>query len=120
MTDELREAYYQTFRTTDARCKVEYESLENILDAAGFTDEFCEKFMADVKVWSDKIQSKIDAAKKLCEGKSEEEQAAIMQPLVDEVQSTRPKIPDNMVIVFQTNFLNEIKSDADLLLLNTL
>ena len=120
MTDELREAYYQTFRTTDARCMVDYDTLEANMEAAGVDDEFCNNFINSVTEWGDKMQAKVDAAKKLCQGKSEEETAAIMQPLVDEMQATMPQLPADKMTVFQTNFLNSIKAEADLILLNTL
>ena len=48
MDAELKERYYQVFRTTNALTKVEYTDVESIMDKIGLDDKTCDEFVKKV------------------------------------------------------------------------
>ena len=120
MTEQLREAFYQTFRTTDARTKVSYDDMLLMLDQSGITDEMATDFLSKFDEWAKETQAKTAAKMKELDGKSEEEKMLAFVTFQEELMKTRPALPAQNVEVFQRSFLETVKSAADLQLLNTL
>lgn len=98
MDNTLRERYYQVFRTTNALVKLEYSDLMSIMDKAGLDDKFCEEFMAKHEAWAKDVQAES----------------------AEQIEKTRPTVPEQNVDIFQRGLLEAIKTEADLQLLNTL
>ena len=141
MTDELRTAYVETFRLTDARSVVKYDDMLTMLDEAGFTEEFCEQKIKDCEDYKAMAEEEIKKyyanpihtePKLACQTYMQIVTAGqdVISKVDDLIESLKtpeqklkdaaPKIPEGMVNVFQTKFIENVKADADLLLLNTL
>lgn len=109
MTDTLHQSYLETFRTTDARSVVKYDDLMNMLEDAGFTEEYCEAEMKRAREFQDK------AFKKLAEA-----QNAGQQPDLEEIFKDAPTPDEQKVEIFETLFIQQVKDDMSLILLTTL
>lgn len=113
MDAELKERYYQVFRTTNALTKVEYADVESIMDKIGLDDKTCDEFVKKVDAWAEQYSKQIE------QQQGDQLQLALLQ-LQEDAEKTRPHLPKETQDVFQRNMLETIKNAADLQLLNTL
>jgi len=117
MDAELKERYYQVFRTTNALTKVEYADVQAIMDKIGLDDKTCDEFIKKVEAWGEQYSQKIEQQQKRLQG--EQLQLALLH-LQEDAMKTRPHLPKETEDVFQRNMLETIMNAADLQLLNTL
>ena len=114
MDTELKERYYQVFRTTNALTKVEYTDVEAIMDKIGLDDKTCDEFVKKVDAWAEQCSKQIEQQQKQLQGDQ------LQQALLQLQEETRPHLPKETEDVFQHNMLETIMNAADLQLLNTL
>lgn len=117
MDAELKERYYQVFRTTNALTKVEYADVEAIMDKIGLDDKTCDEFIKKIDAWTEQYAQKFKQQQKQLQG--DQLQQALLQ-LQEYAEKTRPRLPKETEDVFQRNMLEAIMNAADLQLLNTL
>lgn len=117
MDAELKERYYQVFRTTNALTKVEYADVVSIMDKIGLDDKTCDEFVKKVDAWAEQYSKQIEQQQKQLQG--DQLQLALLQ-LQEDAEKTRPHLPKETKDVFQRNMLETIMNAADLQLLNTL
>ena len=117
MDAELKERYYQVFRTTNALTKVEYADVEAIMDKIGLDDKTCDEFIKKIDAWTEQYAQKFKQQQKQLQG--DQLQQALLQ-LQEYAEKTRPQLPKETEDVFQRNMLETIMNAADLQLLNTL
>lgn len=116
MDAELKERYYQVFRTTNALTKVEYADVESIMEKIGLDDNACNEFAEQVEAYAEQCTQKLEQIKHL---QGDQLHAALLQ-LQEEDEKIRPQLPKETIDVFQRNMLEVITNAADLQLLNTL
>lgn len=114
MDAELKERYYQVFRTTNALTKVEYADVEAIMDKIGLDDKTCDEFVKKVDAWAEQCSKQFEQQQKQLQGDQ------LQQALLQLQEETRPQLPKETEDVFQRNMLETIMNAADLQLLNTL
>lgn len=114
MDAELKERYYQVFRTTNALTKVEYADVEAIIDKIGLDDKTRDEFVKKVDAWTEQCSKQIEQQQKRLQGDQ------LQQALLQLQEETRPRLPKETEDVFQRNMLETIMNAADLQLLNTL
>lgn len=117
MDAELKERYYQVFRTTNALTKVEYADVQAIMDKIGLDDKTCDEFVKKVEAWAEQYSKQIEQQQKRLQG--DQLHLALLQ-LQEDAEKTRPHLPKETEDVFQCNMLETIMNAADLQLLNTL
>lgn len=117
MDAELKERYYQVFRTTNALTKVEYADVVSIMDKIGLDDKTCDEFIKKIDAWTEQYAQKFKQQQKQLQG--DQLQLALLQ-LQEDAEKTRPHLPKETEDVFQRNMLETIMNTADLQLLNTL
>lgn len=117
MNTELKERYYQVFRTTNALTKVEYADVVSIMEKIGLDDKACDEFVKKVDAWAAQYSQKIEQQQKRLQG--EQLQLALLQ-LQKEAEKSKPHLPKETEDVFQRNMLETIMNAADLQLLNIL
>lgn len=117
MDAELKERYYQVFRTTNALTKVEYADVVSIMDKIGLDDKTCDEFIKKIDAWTEQYAQKFKQQQKQLQG--DQLQQALLQ-LQEYAEKTRPRLPKETEDVFQRNMLEAIMNAADLQLLNTL
>ena len=117
MDAELKERYYQVFRTTNALTKVEYADVVSIMDKIGLDDKTCDEFIKKIDAWTEQYAQKFKQQQKQLQG--DQLQQALLQ-LQEYAEKTRPRLPKETEDVFQRNMLETIMNAADLQLLNTL
>ena len=117
MDAELKERYYQVFRTTNALTKVEYADVVSIMDKIGLDDKTCDEFIKKIDAWTEQYAQKFKQQQKQLQG--DQLQQALLQ-LQEYAEKTRPHLPKETEDVFQRNMLEAIMNAADLQLLNTL
>lgn len=109
MEKPLKQEYKNTFRMTDARSVVKYDTLLKLLDNAGFTDDVCKTEMDKVKAFTAAAMTKIKDMKNRNE-----------KPDVEAILSQAPQPDADKVTVFQTTFLQEVKDELSMILLTTM
>ena len=117
MDAELKERYYQVFRTTNALTKVEYADVVSIMDKIGLDDKTCDEFIKKVDAWAEQYSKQIEQQQKQLQG---DQLQLAFQHLLEVAEKTRPHLPKETKDVFQRNMLETIMNAADLQLLNTL
>ena len=117
MDAELKERYYQVFRTTNALTKVEYADVVSIMDKIGLDDKTCDEFIKKIDAWTEQYAQKFKQQQKQLQG--DQLQQALLQ-LQEDAKTARPRLPKETEDVFQRNMLEAIMNAADLQLLNTL
>lgn len=117
MDANLKERYYQVFRTTNALTKVEYADVQSIMEKIGLDDKTCDEFIKKVEAWGEQYSKQIEQKQKQLQG--DQLKLALIQ-LQEDAEKTRPQLPKETEDVFQRNMLETIMNAADLQLLNTL
>ena len=117
MDAELKERYYQVFRTTNALTKVEYADVVSIMDKIGLDDKTCDEFIKKIDAWTEQYAQKFKQQQKQLQG--DRLNSALLQ-LQEDAEKARPRLPKETEDVFQRNMLETIMNAADLQLLNTL
>ena len=117
MDAELKERYYQVFRTTNALTKVEYTDVASIMEKIGLDDNTCDEFVKKVEGWAEQYSQKIEQLQKKLQG--DQLHLALLQ-LQEDAEKSRPHLPKEIEDVFQRSMLETIMNAADLQLLNTL
>lgn len=117
MDAELKERYYQVFRTTNALTKVEYADVVSIMDKIGLDDKTCDEFIKKIDAWTEQYAQKFKQQQKQLQG--DQLNSTLLQ-LREYAEKTRPRLPKETEDVFQRNMLETIMNAADLQLLNTL
>lgn len=117
MDAELKERYYQVFRTTNALTKVEYADVVSIMDKIGLDDKTCDEFIKKIDAWTEQYAQKFKQQQKQLQG--DRLNSALLQ-LQEDAEKARPCLPKKTEDVFQRNMLETIMNAADLQLLNTL
>lgn len=117
MDANLKERYYQVFRTTNALTKVEYADVTSIMEKIGLDDKTCDEFIKKVEAWGEQYSKQIEQKQKQLQG--DQLKLALIQ-LQEDAEKTRPQLPKETEDVFQRNMLETIMNAADLQLLNTL
>lgn len=116
MDSELKERYYQVFRTTNALTKVEYADVMAIMDKIGLDDKTCSDFVDRAEAWGADM---VEQQERIMNSDIPDEQKK--QLIVQLFESSEePELPKETVDVFQRNMLEAITTAADLQLLNTL
>lgn len=110
MKQELKDEFKNAFTMTDARCVVHYSDLMNILEAAGFDEDYCKSEQKRLDEYGKAAKAKLeDAAKK---GEQLE--------VIEKIAKNAPQPDAQKVLVFQTQFLQQMKDNMSMILLTTL
>lgn len=109
MDKPLKEEYKNTFRITDARSVVKYDTLLKLLENAGFTDDVCKVEMEKSKAFTTAAMAKIKDMMNRNE-----------KPDVEAIMSQAPQPDADKVKVFQTTFLQDVKDELSMILLTTM
>lgn len=116
MDSELKEHYYQVFRTTNALTKVEYADVMAIMDKIGLDDKTCSDFVDRAEAWGTDMVKQQERI--MNSDMPDEQKKQLIRQLFE--NSEEPELPKETVDVFQRNMLEAITTAADLQLLNTL
>ena len=116
MDSELKERYYQVFRTTNALTKVEYADVMAIMNKIGLDDKTCSDFVDRAEAWGADMVKQQEHI--INSDMPDEQKKQLIVQLFE--SSEEPELPKETVDVFQRNMLEAITTAADLQLLNTL
>lgn len=113
MKQELKNEFKNAFNMTDARCVVHYDDLMNILEAAGFDEDYCKSEQKRLEDYN-KV-----AKVELTEAAKNNDQQEVSR-LIEKIAKNAPQPDAQKVLIFQTQFLQQMKDNMSMILLTTL